>query len=292
MSVALTLSLVDPKHLPALLDGTPLTVARCAAVLRWPDLPMPALAGPDRPIGRLSFGGEFCETLLPSPDQLDRAVRLTEAQGLALSLATPLCSDGGIERIRRLLPRLPPGSEVVANDWGVLALLGRDHPGLVAVAGRILCKMMKDPRLPSPDWGRLYPHGIHSRAFTAVLKKLHVGRIEIDVPVFAAAEDFHSPAMAVAVHVPYSFSVKGRSCKIGSLHQPDREKFATGHDCRRECLAYAATLVREEAGAADLPTFGRGTAIFFRQSAEMATAVGQAAAAGWVERLILAGDWT
>lgn len=274
VSTEVSIAMVETRHVERLLAAGPPTDP------------------PEGPLRRLQFGAEFCETLLPGEAQLGRVIDLVARHGLSLSLATPLCSDAGMERVKGLLALLPAGAEVVANDWGVLALLRRDFPQLQAVAGRILCKMIKDPRLPSADWGRLYPHGIHSRSFTAMLKRFGVGRIEMDVPVFAVPEDFRSPAMAVSVHVPYSFTVKGRSCKIGSLNQPAEGKFATGHDCRRECLTYAATMVRPEKGGGDLPTVQRGTTMFFRQSAAMAGAVAEAAAAGWVSRLILAGDWT
>ena len=274
MSAEISIALVEPRHVEQLLaDGPPADLT-------------------EGPLRRLQFGAEFCETLLPTEAQLAHVIDLVGRHGLGLSLATPLCSDAGLARVKSLLRLLPAGAEVVANDWGVLAVIARDFPKLAAVAGRILCKMIKDPRLPSADWGRLYPHGVHARGFTAMLKRLGVGRIDMDVPVFAVPKDFQSPTLAVSVHVPYSFTVKGRSCKIGSLNQPAAAKFATGHDCRRECLTYAATLVRPEKGDADLPTVQRGTTIFFRQSADMAAAVAEAAAAGWVSRLIVAGDWT
>lgn len=255
-----------------------------------PRLVEPLLAAEPAP-RRLHLGSEFCETLLPSPAQLNAAIAAAVRRGLDVSLVTPMMSDHGLAALARLLRLLPPGSEVTANDWGTLALLRRDHPELEAVAGRLLCKMVKDPRLPSAEWARLYPHGVHSWPFRALLARLGVRRIELDAPPFAAAEDFRSDSLRVAVHAPYGYSVKGRACKIGSLHQPDDRKFMTGHRCRKECLAWSASLSRSQSGSADLDTVQRGNAVFYRHSADIVEAVRAAAARGWIDRVVLAGDF-
>ncbi len=244
-----------------------------------------------QPLDRLHFGNEFCETLLPSPGHVAAAIAAAERRGLGFALVTPMLSDGTLERLRPLLPMLPDGAEVIANDWGTLHLLRRAHPRLVPVAGRLMCKMVKDPRLPSAEWARLYPHGIHSRAFGKLLASLGVARIEMDVPPFAAAADFRSRTMRVSVHAPYGYSVKGRACRIGSLHQPDGEKFSTGHRCRKECLTYVADLSRPTTGTVDLATFQRGNTVFYRHSPAMTSVVQEALAQGWIDRIIVSGDW-
>lgn len=241
--------------------------------------------------GRLHFGGEFCETLLPTAAGLKRALAAAETFGLAFTLATPIVSDAGLARLDRLLPLLPPGTEVTANDWGFLRRL-RDHfPDLVPTAGRLLCKQVKDPRLPSAEWTRLQPHGIHAPGFTAMLARLGCRRIEMDVAPFATEADFHSPSMAVSVHAPFGFTTKGRSCRIGSLALPTSGKFAIGHDCRKECLRFQSAATRPDAATADLATVQRGNTLFYRHATEMAATLRAAAAAGAVERVILAGDW-
>jgi hypothetical protein len=240
-------------------------------------------------ITRLQFGSEFCENLLPSPAQLRQMLKLAEAHGLAFSLVTPICSDRSIRRLRKLLALLPPRAEVVANDWGVLRLLHTDFPALAPVAGRLICKQVKDPRLPSAQWTQLYPHGIHAAPFIALLKRFGVGRVEMDVAPFAAAAELHSPQLAVSAHAPWGFAVKGRACRIGSLNLTDDKKFAIDGKCRRECLDYAATMTRD--GSDGLPTVQRGNALFYRHDEAMTAALNDAVNAGYVDRLIVSGDW-
>lgn len=266
------LALVDPRSVDPALAGAQAT------------------GGHGRPT-RLHFGSEFCEALLPQEGQLRHALAQAAAGGLALALVTPILSDAGMDRLRRLLALLTPGSEVVANDWGVLRLLHRERPDLTPVAGRMICKMIKDPRLPSAEWAKLYPHGIHSGPFGQVLDRLGVRRLELDVPPFADIADFRSDRFKVSVHAPYGFSVKGRACRIGSLRQSEADKFATGHSCHKECLTFVGELSRPELGGNDLPTFQRGNTVFYRHSAAMSEAVAAALAEGWIDRIIVSGDW-
>lgn len=102
----------------------------------------------------LHFGSEFCEHLLPSPRALRESVRQAGAHGLRFALLTPVASPGVIERLDALLPMLSDGMEVVANDWGVAHLVATRFPSLGLVAGRVLCRMTKDPRLDAGWAGR------------------------------------------------------------------------------------------------------------------------------------------
>ncbi|CAA7612307.1 hypothetical protein [Magnetospirillum sp. SS-4] len=289
----IALTLVQARLLDGLLAGGAPTVAECAARLGWPAVPLPeGVAG--LPVTRFHLGSEFCETLLPTEIQLRQAVAAVGAAGLGVALATPVLSVAGMEALAGLLPHLPPGTEVIANDWGCVGLLRESRPDLVPVAGRLLCKMVKDPRLPSAEWTRLYPHGIHSGPFGAVLARMGVERIEMDAPPFARMEDFRSGRVRVSVHAPYGFSVKGRACRIGSLSAEPGDKFVSGQECRRECLIYVGTLSRGEAGdgdGTDLVTYQRGNTLFYRHSPAMTAAVDAAMAKGWIDRLILNGDW-
>lgn len=288
--VEVALSLVDPRSVDAVLAGGAPTVADCLDRLRLRDAAaFDGLGG--HQVGRLQFGSEFCETLLPNPGQLRQVAAAAGLTGVALTLVTPIMSDAGIARLKALLPQLHPGSEVVANDWGTLRLLARERPDLVPIAGRMICKMVKDPRLPSAEWARLYPHGIHAGPFARVLTGLGVGRIEMDVPPFADIGDFRSTRFKVSAHAPFGFSVKGRACRIGSLNQPEEAKFATGHACRKECLTLVGELSRPELGANDLYTFQRGNTVFYRHSDGMGAAVGAAVRDGWIDRIVVAGDW-
>lgn len=275
------------KCLPTAVGG----VSEWLAALDSPHPALHAVPG-DAAVSHLHFGNEFCERLLPEPRALVQALDTADRLGVALVLATPMLADRGLEHLRALLRRLPAGSEVVANDFGTLRLLQREFPTLRPAAGRMLCKVIKDPRLPNETWARLYPPGVTAPPFVALLQRLGVTRMEMDVAPFAHAEDYADLPLPVAVHAPFGYSVKGRICRPGSLHQAGPDKFAPDHDCNRECLVYRGTMQREGLAAGrDLHTFQRGNTIFYRHSPEMQQALARAAARGWVARLVIAGDW-
>jgi hypothetical protein len=283
----LALGLVEARHLDALLaEGRP-SLETCARVFGWPaGMPRGAEC-----VDRLHLGSEFCETLIPSPAQLRQARDSCERLGLGLAVTASTLSDKGVSALFRLFDLLPDGAELVVNDWGCARLARRERPDLALTAGRLLCKMIKDPRLPNEEWSRLYPHGIASGAFAAILDRLGIGRIEMDAPPFARSTDFQAGSLRVGVHAGAGFSVKGRACRTGSLGQAPEDKFKTGHNCRRECLSYVDALSRPLAGADELQAFQRGNTLFYAHSPAIMGAVTDAVGQGWVDRLILMGDW-
>ncbi len=282
---AIAVTVTTPGNLAALPSAP--VLGEALAALGWRRLETFGCEG--RRVERLHIGSEYCERLIPAPAELETAVTEAGRLGAALTLTTPMAGDAALARLRRLLPLLPEGSEVVANDWGVLRLLARDFPALVARAGRMLCRMVKDPRLPSETWGRLYPHGLGASPFVTLLGRFGVRGVEMDVAPFARAEDFAHTGLPVALHVPYGSSVKGRICRPGSLHQEGARKFAPGHGCRLECLDYVGEMRRH--GAAGLHTFQRGNTIFYRHSKAMEETAAAAVAAGSIDRLVFSGDW-
>ncbi len=246
----------------------------------------------DARVTHLHLGNEFCERLLPEERTLAQAQSAAERLGVQLVLATPVLADRGFEALRGLLRRLPQGGEVVANDFGTLRLMQQEFSELRPVAGRMLCKVIKDPRLPNETWARLYPPGVSAPPFVALLQRLGVVGMEMDVAPFARATDYADLPLPVAVHAPFGYSVKGRICRPGSLHQEGPDKFAPDHDCHRECLVYRGAMQRDGMVARrDLHTYQRGNTLFYRHSPEMQQALFEACDEGWVSRLVIAGDW-
>lgn len=236
----------------------------------------------------LHFGSEFCEHLLPSPHALRRALERAAAAGMRLALLTPVASPGVLARLDRLLPMLPPGSEVVVNDWGVAHELATRFAALRPVAGRVLCRMTKDPRLDAGAAG----HGGHALAAATtrgLFDRLGIRRLEIDMPVFADGAALDGLPLPTAVHLPYVYVAKGRMCRMGAAAASGPERFAVGRPCRRECLHLSALAVRPGRGDA-CPTVQVGNTLFGRHSAAMACALRAAVDAGRVARLVVPGE--
>ncbi len=245
-----------------------------------------------QPVTRVRFGNEFCQRLLPSGRELQTALDAASASGLDLGLAFPMLTDEGLEEADVLLGMLPERTEVTVNDWGLMRRLARRFPALRPIAGRLLCKMLKEPRAPSAAYLELGGRGFMTPGLQRLLERFGVSRVEIDVPPFARSADLCAPRRRISVHVPHGFATTGRICCIGNLHRPMERKFATGHTCARECLVYWRELSdSREPGDAGMGIFQRGNTIFYRYTAAMVQALAAAVTAGSVDRIVISGDW-
>jgi len=203
-----------------------------------------------------------------------------------------MLTDEGMDEADLLLGLLPEGTEVTVNDWGLMRRLTRRFPQLRPVAGRLLCKMLKEPRAPSAAYMKLGGHGFMTPGFKKLLRRFGVSRLEIDLAPFARSADLCGPQGRVSVHAPFGFATTGRICRIGNLHRPMARKFATGHTCARECLTYWCELsARRGPDEARMRILQRGNTIFYRHTAAMSATLAAATAAGSVDRIIVSGDW-
>lgn len=237
----------------------------------------------------LYFGSEFCEHLLPGKRILLAGIDLARQHQLRFTLLTPIASPQVLRDLHNLLPLLPPSSEVIVNDWGVARLLRERFPALKACAGRILCRMIKDPRLGGTEWAAQCNPAIASSHFQAILGRLGLARLEMDVPIFASEATFANAPLPVGIHLPYAYVAKGRSCRPGSMSITGPERFAPGRKCKKECLTLTATTTRPNQHDR-WPTRHTGNTIYSRHTDEMLAAVRAACEAGHVERLIVPGE--
>ena len=286
--VAIAVSMGRPRALERLCAEAPARAAFWSATLRDP-----ALAdwlAPLRPT-RLHVGSEFCERLLPEPEQLERTLAEASAAGLEVCLLTPVASPEVLRALDALFALLPAGAEVVVNDWGVALRLRERHPLLQAVAGRILCRMLKDPRLGNPQYAPPAAHGFASPWQQRLFARVGITRVEMDLPLFADADSFSGVPLPLGVHLPFAFVAKGRMCRTAGLARPGPERFAPQPFCHHECLGLAARTERERAGTQDAwETVHVGNTVFCRHSAASLAVLAAAVAAGRVARLIVPGE--
>lgn len=279
----IALAVTAPRRLAALRSFAALDRAALLAFLDDPQLAelLPANAAATH----LYFGSEYCEHLFPDDADLACALAHAERLGLSFALPTPIANDGLVARIVAAADRLPTGSEVIANDWGVAHVIKTQFPRHRLVAGRQLAKIIKDPRMPAPALHKVYPSNYGAKPFSRLLSSFGIRQVELDVPPFATPDIFAVNDLDVTVWAPYAYIAKGRICKIASLGQKTEDKFAPGRSCHRECLGI---LEREsDAAVSGLRTYSRGTTMFYRHDAAMFAVVRDAIAQGHVKRLVL-----
>ncbi len=274
----------DPSLLRGILEGDRKGILDASA-LAGPDVrpvlerTLPAiLLGKRGPLGRIYYGPEFCEHLLPAPERLRRVLSVArEAGGLPVSLLLPWSTDAGLSRIRVLLVVLleeaGPGTEVVVNDWGVLRVVAREFPGLIPVLGRLMNKMMRDPRVTpffstGPPEARKALSGSSARltVYQRFLADWGVRRLELD-PLYQGIDlDLDGTGLRSTLWLPFGYVASGRICLSGSLHLSREDKFRYDLPCRHECQEYSVELGNTRspfAESRDLVLWQRGNTVFY-----------------------------
>ncbi|MBI2895061.1 MAG: hypothetical protein HYY06_16010 [Deltaproteobacteria bacterium] len=248
---------------------------------------------------RTYFGNEFCERLIPSPPQATAAVRRAGEEGRAITLVLPVLGPAAFERAAQVLDavaRAAPGTEVVANDWGVLRRAASDER-LVVVMGRCLNRTIRDPRLPvhvgeqMPPAAREALRGgpFRSRAFRALRERYRVSRLEIDVPPLGIAEAAFPDDLPLSVYLPFGFVASGRICVFAAAHRPDGPERMSVGECRYEC-ATASLLLTGGQAANGLELRLRGNTVFYRHDARLEAEALAAASRFPIDRVVWQPD--
>ena len=254
---------------------------------------------------RLYFGHEFCERRAPSVAEVRRAYDAAESAGLAFTLLTGYVTDRGLDRLRPVLAWLAalndPRVEVVVNDWGVARMVTRGHAPLTPVLGRLMNRMLRDPRVmpgfasasaPADALAAVRQSSLAAPVFRRLLSRLGVARVEFDNLIQGLDMDFAALGVAASLYVPYGYVVTGRVCAIGSLSRPASDRFHVAADCRRECLRY--TVVRQASAS---PFDGghreyleRGTTCCYYQDTASMAAAGATAREAGISRVVYQPD--
>lgn len=221
------------------------------------------------PPTRLLFGVEFCQHLLPSPEDVAAAAALCRERGLGLTLLTSYVTDEFLERSAALVAVVAeegPDPEVVVNDWGLLRRVRREHPEVGLVLGRGLNRQVRDPRLPDvgPEhlggdeppaaWGS---SSAGSAAFRALLRKLGVSRVASDVPLQGALP-IGDDGLPGQVHLPWGMVASGRICMVNAYGKPPSVRLVPPLACDAPCRRYTLHLRapwtrREQSDALPVP---------------------------------------
>ncbi len=230
---------------------------------------------------RVYYGTEFCQTLLPNPNALDEAYKTSTKEGLGFTFVTPSVNDKGLRKLEVLfafLAKQNAGIEVVVNDWGVLRLLSQDNSHLKPVFGRLMNKMLRDPRVtpryktedaPEEALLALQQSGITSSHYHQLLKSFGIDRIELDNLYQEIEIDFKAMSLRPSIYVPYGYVTTGRVCMFGALNQPKEKKFTSSTVCRKECRKYIATMVDSSYQINGRRLLYTGNTIFYQQDEKM-----------------------
>jgi len=218
---------------------------------------------------RLYFGSETCERKIPSPQELEKALALAQKQNLKFSLLTPFCTDAGIKKIKALLPALSPKDELIVNDFGVLCISKECKPE--PVAGRLLNKQFRDPRIPSlkgkfPE--ELVRHLSLSNAslpkFRKILSQFEVRRFELDNLLQGIGTSLAGTKFSASLYHPFALISATRMCIPANCGKISQNQSIGVLSCSKECLSFKFKLSHK---AFPKPLYIIGNALFFENTA-------------------------
>ncbi len=232
---------------------------------------------------RLYFGHETCQRALPLPGGLVEAINESKKRRMKFTLVTPYVTEKGLEKLTvlfRVLVNVKPFCEVVVNDWGTLYLLRRNFPSFRPVLGRLLNKMLRDPRIlntqstyPEIFFQPCTPAG---RYMKRILTAARVKRVELDNPIQGFNGVFKFRRLKLSLYIPYGIITTGRICLLGSWGLRTGEKFrASTENCSGRCRHYRLRMndgggsIEERGGEYGIRIIQSGNSVLDRQEKRM-----------------------
>jgi len=249
---------------------------------------------------RLYYGQEFCEKAISGKEDMKKALYLSEEEGMNFTCVTPYVTEKGLTKVKVLLSQLAkerPESEVVINDWGVLDWIIEEQLTLTPILGRLLNKVLRDPRIPKNLMNSSNSEKTHyfqtsclaGLGMKNLLDQYSVKRIELDHPPQGLDPELLDWGYQTSLYLPFGVVTTGRLCLIQSWGVEVKDKFRSSSRCDQKCLPYWLEMtdlsgrVRKNA---DWKLMQKGNTIFYRLSREsVAKAIDSADSTG-VNRIV------
>ncbi len=178
------------------------------------------------PVGcsRLYYGAEFCFWRLPPIEKMLAAKAWARKVGWHFTLATPVLGED--ERLRldkllkKVLPALDAGDEILISDWGTLELICSIRVDLTIILGRVLSGQKRGPRILDMNLNReqsdYFQRGAwHNREAVELLAEQGIERIDQDnlLQGLAPLPD----GLMGSLHLPYAMVTTGRNCPFRTM---------------------------------------------------------------------------
>ena len=229
---------------------------------------------------RIYFGNEFCQNLIPSLNLLKAVYRFSVEKKKGFTFVTPFVTEAGLNKLKILLQYLNNcgPAEIVFNDWGVFFMALGQFKNLNLVAGRLLTKQRRDPRMlkilsnkqkivtktegnkktiifPRQCPPELFEHYrasvVNVTHFQAFLSKNRVGRVELD-NLFWEMNVKVKKGIGVSMYVPYGYITTTRMCsKLNNSYEP----------CGKKCKKY---FIHRKHKSLPVPFYSIGNTVFYK----------------------------
>lgn len=171
------------------------------------------VAAADR-YSRVYVGAEFCAHRLPASADVAVVLDMCRDTGLDFTLVLPVLFDTSFGVVDRLVGMMPPGTEIVINDWGELAPVL--DAGCRPVFGRAMNRLVRDPRIdPATRDGKgltyLGTSQTHVPMVREFLRSRGVVRVELD-NVRQGLAPMPDASLPSSLYTPWSLVSVSRYC--------------------------------------------------------------------------------
>jgi|GEM_PF-464625 len=228
---------------------------------------------------RIYFGSEFCQYRLPSLSAVKKAAAYSWENGFEFTFATPYAHQEKFEQLTEILHYLndiviTTGKrvEVVINDWGVYHHVQMHLPQLDVIIGRLLNKMIRDPRVAhyyndekAPEMGRKFfkETGLFSSYFAKFLEKGNVVGMDFDQLIQGHEMTEKEAALVASFHFPFGCVASGSACMVGFMETEKRDKFRGDPNCKQQCQQYVFELKNRRHTDMEYRIFQKGTTAYY-----------------------------
>ncbi len=216
---------------------------------------------------RLYFGNEFCERLLPSQALLEEAVSFVKERKMSLTFITPFVTDKGMKKLKETIEFLTgriKETEIVVNDWGVLAMLEKTAWTGAISMGRLMTKQKRGPRIMNilkhlPD--KAAEHFRQCSADSVIFKEFLVSRGIRRLELDNLLQGISRPAdcLPASLYYPYAYVSTTRFCLISQYY--NRAAARSIPDCKQEC---SESMFELKTKGMPVPLLLKGNTQFFR----------------------------
>lgn len=190
---------------------------------------------------RIYLGDEFCYKRMPSISVIKDIIRTYKTK--KISIITPFLTQSDLASMKSFLTelnKLNHNLELVFNDWGVLNLILENNYNFEIVAGRLINKQKRDPRLKkiisnSNELESFYLKSTiaDNTEITDFFKQNKIKRIELDNVVQGINK---IKDMKASIYYPEVFISTSRKC------MNSKGMYELRLDCKKECLHKRYTL--------------------------------------------------
>jgi len=209
-------------------------------------------------VSRLYFGQEFCQHLIPTPEEVVQAAFTARQLGWEFTYVTGSVTDAGLARTEanlRALNEARIACEVTVNDWGVLRRIREAYPEFALNIGRLLIRQQRLARFTdvtsrpvntkaiqtSEDAIRanqlraLRGVNVSNPAYRKRLDEAAVQRLDLDIVPQGIDLPEGTWGFGVSCYYPWTYVTGGRNCLTAAFDDPLRKHVVVDGPCPRSC---------------------------------------------------------